>query len=289
MAFSFFMAGSFFRYRLLVTATLSRLWCIQRSMASAQVAVVQSSSSRYPFTFTNITSNGFRLTPSKLFSLYGFSPALQLAKAGSRQSTPAYRSMRQSRLYPALKIALLAPISLFHTASPSVAWHLKTLPSFCKTSSPTWSVATAYDCTCTERRSLLGSPGFCAGSQLIVLPTNLTSPINLAVKARLQCTPAGQKAGRNGPRILLFMNMKYLYFLDSICFSLNSHAMVPQSKHMFSWCTYLALLGSRGSSPLSLNPTPCCTAMMYSQLSPSRMPWRTKNSRLCSYSGSLLL
>ncbi len=26
---------------------------------------------------------------------------------------------------------------------------------------------------------------------------------------------------------------------------------------MFSWCTYLALLGSRGSSLDSLSPTPC--------------------------------
>lgn len=64
----------------------------------------------------------------------------------------------------------------------------------------TWSVATAYDCTCTERRSLLGSPGFCAGSQLIVLPTNLTSPINLAVKARLQCTPACMRVGERAFR-----------------------------------------------------------------------------------------
>ena len=39
----------------------------------------------------------------------------------------------------------------------------------------------------------------------------------------------GQKAGRKGPRTLLFRNMKYLYFLGSTCPSRRSHAMVPQS------------------------------------------------------------
>ena len=42
----------------------------------------------------------------------------------------------------------------------------------------------------------------------------------------------GQKAGRKGPRVLLLRNMKYLYFFTSICLLLNSHAMVPQSKHL---------------------------------------------------------
>lgn len=45
---------------------------IQRSSVSAMVAEAASMYSRCAFTFTNMTSSGFRFIPSRLRSLYGF-------------------------------------------------------------------------------------------------------------------------------------------------------------------------------------------------------------------------
>jgi hypothetical protein len=54
----------------------------------------------------------------------------------------------------------------------------------------TWSVAMAYDCTCTFwRLPLAASPSLNVGSQLMVEPTSFTSSSMRPVSARLQWTP----------------------------------------------------------------------------------------------------
>ena len=44
--------------------------------------------------------------------------------------------------------------------------------------------------------------------------------------------------------------MIYLYLPTSTCFVLIAHPKVPQSKHSFLWCMYLAFFGSFGMSSM---------------------------------------